>query len=359
MRRVLLKLVRTGEGTKDTRQRRLKTELLDMGMDAKSRQTIESVITALVDGRLLISDRVNNQDVIDLSHEAIIQRWQRLVKWREQDRDLRRLVDRIEDSQRDWIKQGQKRQNLLQGRLLKDARRLLKQRVEGIAGAKEFILKSHHWQRMQFRATLLVPAIVVGLVAEIFLREALVNQDYRQIASSGKGDPGERAAVLDLARGCWAKKPDEEQKPYKLILQYFRERSFGNCRSLDNLDLKDASLFNANLSGASLDFANLSGANLDRLDLSGASLDFANLSGAILLNANLSGASLNGADFKDARFGCVKDPITDKNECTNLANIKWDKNTQWQGIQDRKKAINIPPALQKQWDKSPENRVIK
>jgi hypothetical protein len=112
VRRVLLKLVRTGEGTKDTRQRRLKAELLEMGTNAATRQTLESVITALVDGRLLVGDslrdskaeRVNDQDVIDLSHEALIQRWQQLAKWRRQDRDLRRLVDKIEDAQRDWLR---------------------------------------------------------------------------------------------------------------------------------------------------------------------------------------------------------------------------------------------------------------
>jgi hypothetical protein len=108
VRRVLLKLVRTGEGTKDTRQRRLKSELLEMGTDDATRQPIESVISALVDERLLVSDRVNDRDVIDLSHEAMIQRWQRLAKWRVQDRDLRRLVDRIEDAQLDWLKQGKK-----------------------------------------------------------------------------------------------------------------------------------------------------------------------------------------------------------------------------------------------------------
>jgi Pentapeptide repeats (8 copies) len=363
VRRVLLKLVRTGEGTKDTRQRRLKTELLDMGMDYATRQIIESVIAALVDRRLLMSDRVNDQDVIDLSHEAIIQHWQRLAQWREQDRDLRRLVDKIEDAQRDWLKQGKKRQDLLQGRLLKDARQLLKKQAEAVAGTKDFIRKSLRWRRIQFGATLLVPVFVLGVPAEYFWRENnAVRQDYVQIKDGKEGDPGEQAAVLDLAGGCWA------QKPYEWMPQYFRERIFGNCRSLNGANLEKARLNGANLSGASLDLANLSGANLGFANLSGVRLGGANLNGAKLVSANLSGASLNGANLGYASLNGANLSGASLNyanlsgaslnganlsgaslDSANLKYIQWDKNTEWQGIQSLDLVQNIPQKLKKQF----------
>jgi Caspase domain/Pentapeptide repeats (8 copies) len=387
VRWVLVKLVRTGEGTKDTRQRRLKTEFLEMGMDDATRQTIELVITALVDGRLLMSDRVNEQDVIDLSHEAIIQRWQRLVKWREQNRDPRRLLDRIEDAQRNWLKQGQKHLDLLQGRLLKDARRLLKQQPETVAVAKDFIRKSVTWQWRKAGTELVVLVVLVGGIVEPFLRDALVKQDYRQIESS-VGDQGERAAVLDLAGGCWA------QKPYAWMPAYFRERIFGNCRSLESANLEAASLDSVNLGGVNLSYANLEGASLintnlsgspflgtnfsrtwlhetnlsetsflggnfkgafgsvdlsrSRLfgvDLIGATLNGANLSNATLNGVNLSSASLEGADLKNVQFTCEGYRST---ICNDLKNVKWDEKTQWQDIQGWDKAKNIPPALKKQ-----------
>ena len=86
VQRVMLRLVRTGEEIKDTRQRRSKTELLEMGADTATRGKIENAIDRLVDGRLLVSDRNN---VVDLSHEALMQGWKRFVKWREIDRDFR------------------------------------------------------------------------------------------------------------------------------------------------------------------------------------------------------------------------------------------------------------------------------
>jgi hypothetical protein len=155
-KRVLLRLVRTGEGTKDTRQRQAKIDLLAMGKDAGEKEAIASVISTLVDGRLLVSDRIDNQDVIDLSHEALMLSWKRFVGWRESNRETRRLVDKIEDAKREW-QTHRKRQYLLDGRLLKDAKRLLKDKPETVLGAKAFIQKSLRWRRSQLAGLLLIP----------------------------------------------------------------------------------------------------------------------------------------------------------------------------------------------------------
>jgi hypothetical protein len=290
----------------------------------KQRQTISSIIATLVDGRLLVSDRINDQDVIDLSHEALIQRWQRLAKWREQDRDLRRLVDKIEDAQREWVQQGKKRQDLLQGRLLKDARRLLKQRLEVARGTKAFIQQSLRWRWTQLAATLLVPVLILGVPAEYFWREESVKRDYARIESS-VGDQGERAAVLNLVSGCWV------AEPLRFVPKYIRELVFGNCRSLQSAKLEKADLSNANLSGADLSDANLSGADLS--------------------NANLGGADLIGANLKDIQFGCLEGTGSSGKQirhCSNLEDIQWDKDTQWQGSKGWEQVENIPPALKQQ-----------
>lgn len=148
VQRVMLRLVRTGEGMKDTRQRRSKVELLEMGADAATREKIENTIDRLIDGRLLVSDRVNDENVVDLSHEALMQGWKKFVKWREIDRDVRRLVDKIEEARRDWIAQKQQGKYLLEGRLLGDAKRLLKDRSETLVGeVRSFVTKSLQYQK--------------------------------------------------------------------------------------------------------------------------------------------------------------------------------------------------------------------
>lgn len=86
--------------------------------------------------------------------------------------------------------------------------------------------------------------------------------------------------------------------------EYFRERFFGNCRSLKSAKLRNASLESAELRGANLESADLHGARL--------------------VGADLSDADLVGANFK---------------------NIQWDEFTKWQGIQGWDQVKNIPPAL--------------
>ncbi|WP_082154288.1 pentapeptide repeat-containing protein [Crocosphaera watsonii] len=73
--------------------------------------------------------------------------------------------------------------------------------------------------------------------------------------------------------------------------------------------------------------ADLSNANLSFADLSYANLSNANLSNAYLSNANLSNAYLSNA---------------------YLEGIKWNKYTNWEGVQGLETAKNVPEALREQ-----------
>ncbi len=312
VQRVMLRLVRTGEGTKDTRQRQRRGDLLDMGKDAGEREAIEAVISVLVDGRLVVSDR---DGMIDLSHEALMRSWGRLAGWREGDREVRRIVDRIVDARREWADKGKRRRDLLEGRLLKDGRRLLKDAPADVVGVKGFIWKSFWWRRSELAGLLVIPILVVGIPIEYFLRELTAKRDY-EIIESLQGEQGERSAVLNLTSGCWAK------SRYPEIYNYFRDRLFGNCRSLENAKLERANLMNVNLENVNLEGANLEGVNLkganlknsilkhakmnratlERTDMSYAELYSANLSESYLLDANLGHADLIGVNFTSANL---------------------------------------------------------
>jgi hypothetical protein len=369
VQRVMLRLVRTGEGMQDTRQRRSQVELLEMVKDAATREKIEKTIDKLVTGRLLTIDRVNGENVIDLSHEALMQGWKSFVKWREIDRDLRRLVDKIEEARRDWLVQKQQGKYLLEGRLLGDAKRLLKDRSETLVGdVRGFVIKSLQHQRwrqiQQLAGWFVIPLLFVGLPAEYFWRERSIHWDYADI--NNKDLLIQKNAVLNLIGGC----PKEKQ--YQWMYQYFRTRIFGNCQTLRKTNLSGARLSKTNLSGANLSNANLSGAHLNNANLSGAKLErtdfngavlydvdlsrtdlmYTNLSGAKLSNAilsganldgvNLSGASLYGADLENVTFRCFGDT------CVNMKNISWNKDTDWKGIDGWKYVENIPQELKKQ-----------
>ncbi|MCA1995104.1 MAG: hypothetical protein LDL41_24105, partial [Coleofasciculus sp. S288] len=121
VKRIFLKLVRTGADAKDTRQRQRKPKLLGISSDnSASQQALEKVLDRLVDGRLLVTDR-EGEDWIDLAHEALMEGWKTFAEWRQSDRELRRLSDRIEDALREWKKNPQA-DNLMMGGLLTQVR---------------------------------------------------------------------------------------------------------------------------------------------------------------------------------------------------------------------------------------------
>ncbi|CAN1209674.1 hypothetical protein TUMEXPCC7403_05580 [Tumidithrix helvetica PCC 7403] len=105
-KRLFLKLVRTGQDVRDTRQRQSKQFLLGMGKSPADRETIANLLEIFAgsDGRLLVASETHNVAFVDLAHEALMDGWQMFVEWRSEDRDLRRLCDRVKDAFDEWNK---------------------------------------------------------------------------------------------------------------------------------------------------------------------------------------------------------------------------------------------------------------
>ena len=114
IRRIFLKLVRTGEGEKDTRQGQPKAKVLAISSDS----VISDVLDELIQGRLLVS----GEEGVDLAHEALMEGWQRFDEWRKENREIRRLIDRVEDAFQEWMK-NQQDENLMMGGLLSQVRK--------------------------------------------------------------------------------------------------------------------------------------------------------------------------------------------------------------------------------------------
>ena len=128
IKRIFLRLIRTGEGEKDTRQRQPKASLLTIGGDALATQ---EALRELIDGegglvreRLLFSgqETYDLEPWVDLAHEALMDGWRRFAEWRKENRELRRLTDRLEDANREWLHNKQDSQFLLMGGFLGQVR---------------------------------------------------------------------------------------------------------------------------------------------------------------------------------------------------------------------------------------------
>jgi formylglycine-generating enzyme required for sulfatase activity/energy-coupling factor transporter ATP-binding protein EcfA2 len=118
-RRVLLRLTEPGEGTEDTRRRATLTELLPAEGGTAD---VETAVQALADARLLTTGK-NEQgnEIVDVSHEALIRGWPRLQGWIDEDRAALRTHRRLTEASIEWGRHASDESYLYRGARLAEA----------------------------------------------------------------------------------------------------------------------------------------------------------------------------------------------------------------------------------------------
>jgi hypothetical protein len=114
--RVMLRLTQPGEGTDDTRRRARMSEMLTR---TDEREIVAEVINTFANERLLTTsaDDQTQDQLVDVSHEALIRGWPRLRNWVEEDRAGLRTLLRLNDAAQEW-----RRENRDEGFLYRGAR---------------------------------------------------------------------------------------------------------------------------------------------------------------------------------------------------------------------------------------------
>lgn len=118
-RQLFLRLITLGEGTEDTRRRVRHTELLSVysASDDPESQCMQHVIERYGHYRLLSfdSDPMTHEPTVEIAHEALLQRWERLQHWLESSRMAVRVHRRLSDATVDWLQAGQEASFLVSG----------------------------------------------------------------------------------------------------------------------------------------------------------------------------------------------------------------------------------------------------
>jgi hypothetical protein len=121
-RRILMRLVRPGDGLEITSARVRRADLRRIGEDP---ERVERVLTRLLDARLLRTSRGDAAgDVqVEVTHEALIRNWPTLVQWLEEEREALRRRRRLTTAANQWQALGRDVGALLRGAALEEAER--------------------------------------------------------------------------------------------------------------------------------------------------------------------------------------------------------------------------------------------
>jgi energy-coupling factor transporter ATP-binding protein EcfA2 len=118
VRRVFIQLVQPGAGAEDTRRLANRHELTQVNWAVVDKLATKRLI---VTNRATLPDMAEGSDTIEVTHEALIQRWGRLQQWLEEDRDFRVWQERLRGAMQEWQLRGQEGEALLRGAALAEA----------------------------------------------------------------------------------------------------------------------------------------------------------------------------------------------------------------------------------------------
>jgi energy-coupling factor transporter ATP-binding protein EcfA2 len=95
LRRIMVQLVRPGEGTDDARQVAIRSQIGEENWH---------LVIRLADARLVVTgqDKDTKQETVELIHEALIHHWQLLKDWMNENRDALRTKRNIETAAKEW-----------------------------------------------------------------------------------------------------------------------------------------------------------------------------------------------------------------------------------------------------------------
>jgi hypothetical protein len=133
VRRVLLRMVRVGEGF-ELHSQRVKTQSL---LGLLDRNRIENAIEGLRRERLVRITGEGEDEQIEVAHEALIRNWPTLQDWIREQRDVLLTRRVLHEQAAEWVRRGRGAEGLLTEATLRDAEQWLRSPAAGEFGYHE------------------------------------------------------------------------------------------------------------------------------------------------------------------------------------------------------------------------------
>lgn len=198
-KRILLRLVRPGDGTEDIR-RRANIEEFITSQDEKD--SVEAVVHKLAHERMLTTDSDEQLSVwVDLSHEALIHTWPRLRDWIDENREAIRVHHKLTESAIEWETRNRDEGVLYRGQRLveitewlKGNDRTLNDREREFIDASTRVHDREQKANLRFQArkraaiaglaVFLILAVVAGFTVRRIMRQQGDDAFSRQLAAT-------------------------------------------------------------------------------------------------------------------------------------------------------------------------------
>jgi hypothetical protein len=121
-RALFVRLIDPGATEQDTTRRRATLSEF-MFNDAILTRLLRETMDAFIAARLLTTNEVAGTTTIEVSHEAVIREWKRLIEWMREAREDIHLQQTISKDAAEWDQYGKSRDRLYRGSQLKEAKR--------------------------------------------------------------------------------------------------------------------------------------------------------------------------------------------------------------------------------------------
>ncbi|MFM6348062.1 MAG: WD40 repeat domain-containing protein, partial [Dolichospermum sp.] len=247
VRRIFIQLVRPGEGTEDTRRIAMKAELGEQSW---------SLVTQLADARLVVTSRNNNQETVEVVHEALIRNWGELREWINTNRVFRTWQEQLRAAKRQWEATNQDIGSLLRGAALAEAEEELNKRPEDLIDEKNFIEQSLEFRDREIkiqkrRQMLTISGLSIGLIAvslfaiaAVWQRQMAQNALEEQIIASAESSEAFRNSKKELDALLLAIRAGQPivsnqlkvgDKTQRLVLESL-QKTVGRTRELNRLE---------------------------------------------------------------------------------------------------------------------------
>lgn len=152
VRRVFVRLVHLGEGTRDSRRQVPRS---DLSSDAAAGVVLDAFIAA----RLLVTDTHRRtaggqpEQIVEIAHEALLGRWNRLRRWLDENREALRIRQALDLAEEHWGRQGHPADELWRGgRLARAWEALVEGQVDLLECERAFLVASKAAEEEELRA---------------------------------------------------------------------------------------------------------------------------------------------------------------------------------------------------------------